>query len=419
MDTILLVVIDQLGWQDIRHFTDLQSVLGDPVCVEVPYFPTVTETAHASLAFSALPEGHGVIGGEWFTEVSKNTLGLCGISQAGGPLKPVTIELVRRHVECFVVAGKPKVAQLLFPISVAAPDLPALHVPEEMVRVTLDRNKSGDIFFKIDEAKTFPVPSPNRTPSDENDPLIDTLLIEQASLLLNKVRQPHRITNCLLFLGLPMVDRLGHRHPRDSETMCTHFKCVDKELAGFVKSNLDSETAVIVTGDHGWRPTDTVIWVEDGKFRRLRRGGVPEVLGMPDAIRPDENGVPAVVCDGGTVRLWVAPGEEAAAATQLRELLTPDLSDVYYGTTLTNLLNRFNSNHKNWGGVVGIAAYNVALCKRDWITKGQEPCVPRVPHAEHGTLNPDDRLVPLWRTRNGPAPDVVHTTFLQWVLERF
>lgn len=412
MDTLLIVVVDQLSWQDTPHFPKLRGLLGEATRIQVPYFPTVTETAHASFAFSAMPEQHGVIGSEWFVESPEGTLRRRGIDPTsetdsfGGDAHRVVVELARRNVECFVVAGKPNVAHLLFPGLVVS--------HQQVVWVPMDRST---LSLRPRAAKPFDIPCPRDNKANGlDDPRIDSLLIEQAGLLLDKVRRPEKSANCLLFLGLPMVDRLGHWNCRESDRLRTHFERLDQEVTRLIEANLEGDTAVVITGDHGWRKTDTAVWVEATGFWRLRHGGNEEHLGLPGGVRFDENRMPAIICDGGTVRLWTTKGKEEAVAEWLIGVLKEDLDSVRLGVGLSDYLNEFQSNHSNWGNVVGLAARHVALCKKEWITKNG---ITRVPCVEHGTHFPEDRTVPLWRTGNAPSPEIVHRSLGEWILGQF
>ena len=62
MSIVICVVVDQMGWQDRTSFPLLTKLLGTPNQVELPYFPTITETAHASISVAAPPSTHGIVG---------------------------------------------------------------------------------------------------------------------------------------------------------------------------------------------------------------------------------------------------------------------------------------------------------------------------------------------------------------------
>src|SRR5437867_53272 len=139
MKVFVLVVIDQLRWQDHVHFPRLDNRLGVPRCVSVPYLPSVTETAHASISVATLPAQHGVIGGGAWVRSVNGQLDYLKVDdsvflQSGfGAGNPFCRDLSDQAIDCFVLAAKHKVGQLIYP-------RPALNC----LRVTFDKRTKED-----------------------------------------------------------------------------------------------------------------------------------------------------------------------------------------------------------------------------------------------------------------------------------
>jgi hypothetical protein len=200
MDIVIYVILDQLGLQDAAQFPRLSALLGPPDPATVPYFPTVTETAHASFAVCSSPADHGVIGagsavgrsgiGFQFEEIDENVFSPSGCGYG----KPFIVELASKGVECLVVAGKRKVAQLLCPRPLAR---------EGVTRIWPDIEESRWNLVKPGDAKP---PLPRFALESLKDPETDALLIEAARMLLEHKREIdlQRYDGprpCFLFLG--------------------------------------------------------------------------------------------------------------------------------------------------------------------------------------------------------------------------
>jgi len=102
---------------------------------------------------------------------------------------------------------------------------------------------------------------------------------------------------------------------------------------------------------------------------------------------------PAVVCDGGTMRVWTEGNRENDVAEWLTEELGRYLANVRHGQALETFLDGFDSRHTNWGRIVCAARENVALCKTHWLENENGEI--SVPVAEHGSDAQCDRDVPM------------------------
>ncbi len=405
MDTVIFVIIDQLGWADREHFRALTGLLGEPRKVTTPYLPTVTETAHASVSVAASPRRHGIIGGESLVEAGHGALRLAQVDesvfQSGGygEGEPMCSNFAVGDADCFVVAGKRKVAQLLCPESLR---------PHTLSRVTFDRSSDSGFTWSIQTSRRDTPRFPDCNISELRDADTDSLLIQAAATLLDTAAEFGN--KRLLLLCLPRLDIVGHWNDRHSQAIVETLVRLDRELVEFLSSQFKGqECAVAVTGDHGWRPVDTAIWLSHQQLHCLKRSGERTAFDLPGGIRTyGREGRPAVVCDGETIRIWTEDSEEGRIAQWLNESFDGYLTDVAFGHALQAFLTRFESTHANWGQVVGFAKENVALCKPHWLE--HENCEVCVPAAEHGSHSDRDFAVPMW-TRNVAASQVMHTEF--------
>jgi len=263
MDTVIYVIVDQLGWEDREFFPALCDLLGEPRRVTVPYFPTLTETAHACFSTGAFPSKHGIIGGQSLVQTGASELDLAGVDEdvygvnGYGAGIPFVVDLASRDVECFVVAGKTKVAQLLCPSGLR---------PPRVTRITFRRKANLDLDWSVQSDRSITPELPECNISELRDTDTDLLLIRAAAALLDSTRESGE--PCLLFLALPRVDVVGHWLPRTSQAMVQCFRKLDEELTEFLSSRIrgEDECAIVVTGDHGWRSVDTAVWLDEGRF---------------------------------------------------------------------------------------------------------------------------------------------------------
>jgi hypothetical protein len=219
------------------------------------------------------------------------------------------------------------------------------------------------------------------------------------------------------FLGLPHTDVIGHRLPRTSSQMQEAFERLDLVLAEFLEPHVidAANTAVVVTGDHGWRSVDTAVWPSGDVFRCWTKGSKKKTLPLPPDLgirRYSDDGTLAVAFDGGALRVWTDRGREKDVARwmqdNLGEYLDP-VQRVLYGDELDSYLSSRNSRHANWGSVVCFADEHVALCQKDWIEDAQTATL-SLPVAEHGTAFKSDCNVPMW-THNVRLRDLLHNDF--------
>lgn len=411
MDTILFVIIDQMGWADCGQFRSLTRLLGEPRKVTTPYFPTVTETAHASVSVASPPKTHGIIGGESLVESGGGQLRLVQVdesvfqSRGYGDGTPFEHNFTAGDAECFVVAGKRKVAQLLCPEPLR---------PRTLTRVTFERSSGNRLCWSIQTSRRDTPILPDCSISELDDPDSDSLLIRAAATLLDCAAEFAK--NRVLLLCLPRLDAIGHWNDRDSRAIVETLQRLDRELTDFLSLQFEGqECAVVVVGDHGWRPVDTAIWFSNHQVNCLKLNGERTQFNLPDGIRTyGREGKPAILCDGGTVRIWTQEGQENGVARWLNDALGEYLTDVRFRPALEAFLEQHGSAHTNWGQVVGFAKENAALCKPGWVehTDGKV-CVPV---AEHGSDFERDLVVPMW-TRNVNASQAIHTEFGRHVAE--
>ncbi len=414
MKTFVTVVIDQLGWADRDNLKYITKRLGQPARVLTPYFPTVTETAHASLGTGSLPCSHGVIGSETLTG---RDLRHCRIRESiyvDNRAQQTTsrLEVLEdQGVQVFVVAGKENVAKLVDPRpNFSGPGVRVTYETDQMTEAlalsVLDEyGHQADPVWQLD---TAPFPNGRR------DPCFDSCLIEIARLLLRNARDPGR--DAFLFLGLPYLDVFGHDHTRANPDFATTIQKLDARLDKFLNEigiGQAQNAGAVVTGDHGCRDVIAAVWPDStNRMRYALSLGRTGVLSLPTQELLtffDEDGVerPAILFDGGTVRLWTKDGCADAVTRFLNNEnseWSAFLETAVIAKDLTACIRQVDaSRHDNWGHVVGIAKRNVALCKRSWMDLSQDGNA-KIPRGEHGTDCDEDREVPWWG-----QPDSHHT----------
>jgi len=247
MDTVIFVIIDQLGWADREHFRGLTGLLGEPRKVTTPYLPTVTETAHASVSVAASPRRHGIIGGESLVEAGHGALRLAQVDesvfQSGGygDGEPLCSNFAVGDADCFVVAGKRKVAQLLCPEALR---------PHTLTRVTFNRSSGSGFAWSIQTSRRDTPRLPDCHISELRDADTDSLLIQAAATLLDAAAESGKIR--LLLLCLPRLDIIGHWNDRDSQAIVETLERLDRELFEFLSSQFEGQPS------HAYRVRETV-----------------------------------------------------------------------------------------------------------------------------------------------------------------
>ena len=392
MKTFILVIVDQLGWRDRNRLPLLCKALGQPRQIVNNYLPTVTETAHATISTGTLPEQHGIIGEESLFQAQGGGIGSRRVDErvfrsgGYGAGTPLVLALCQGGIECLVVAGKPKVAHLLAPTGPLAPaGLTKLWLqPDRRGRLNWERTSTTRPLLPACELRSLATPC------------ADSLLIQAADGLLDDHFAVGGDRGVVLVLALPCVDILGHCNHRDSPLMDNAFGRLDDELTDFIKRRLEAGDAYTVVGDHGWRDVDTAVWLGNGKVWVCQRDEEPRSVELPDGIlhvgEVDE-AKPAIVCDGGTMRVWVREGDQESVATWFMENLPEGFDSVESGQELSTILKERERVHENWGHIVCFVKKNVAVCKREWVKKAEGI---RVPVVEHGTNFAEDATVPMW-----------------------
>lgn len=222
----------------------------------------------------------------------------------------------------------------------------------------------------------------------------NALLFDAATELLEK--RDRRVPT-LLFLGVPLIDKLGHRFERDSVQFAAGLIALDRALSKFLSEQRGPDVKFIVTADHGCRKvTECVSLSLDGSYLECWSAGGTKcdrkTLPIRD-IAKDQEGRPAIVLDGGTIRIWANdPASSRRIANHVRGELGSQLRKVF----LVTGSRRHRCSHEHWGQVVGIARRHVALCKRVWLFRDDCESPTNMVVGEHGTNWTDDAVVPWW-----------------------
>ncbi len=409
MRTFVVVVVDQLMFDDARHLSRVCELLGNPVPVDVEYFPTLTETAHASISTGTLPMRHGVIGDETYVPSCAGDLESVWVddevyvADGIGSGRPLVHDLYASGVQSFVISGKPKVALLLDPLYDRAGGSTRITFEFEP-----DQNDKGLMVYEIGEGGQHRKPRPPYPrPSNRLDPNLDRAMFNEANEALAFQRKDD--LPAFLFLGLSRLDTLGHENHRSSSAFVEALALLDELIFELLADHglLDDDVSrVIITGDHGCRNIQRLVALSEDN-RHLKAWATepwtPQapLFSMPlpvDLLRQDSNSKPAVILDGGTIRFWVQEGEEEKIVTWLRDRCFSFLDVAGVAAELPSEIGPWTraSVHANWGDVVGIASRDVALCKRSWLFGGAHDFPSTRVVGEHGTATMEDRRVPWW-----------------------
>jgi hypothetical protein len=308
--------------------------------------------------------------------------------------------LAAAGAECFVVAGKDKVADIMAPRAfVPTRALVATYrQPDPLVKewhLMLEDGRSD-----VEDIDDLGPPDEDVAPSvvrSLDDKALDGGLVRLAEFLVTNCRErPH--APVFLFVGMHRLDLVGHRTPRDA--MADDLASVDEavaELVQWFRGTFESHR-VVVTADHGVRAVERCIVHFDGARPDgigSCPGGLLDVRG--DEIRagtspllgPRDDGY---IMDGGTVRAWNPPErlERVQSAVDGLACASPFLQSAI--------------GQPHWGHFFAEANANVALCKPHWlgVIDLASNTVSKPVVAEHGTRHADDRTVPWWGCPNGP-----------------
>ncbi len=414
MKTFVAICVDQLGWSHCGDLPNLTTFLdAKPRLVRASYLPTLTETAHVTLASGTSPSSHGVVGGEVIRRDGDRLVHLRMADDAynGGRPGDGSELLHRLHevdVQTFVIAGKDKVAFALDPRPSKVDRGSDVAFRATYERVYAD---DGRRILKIQDGKEEAAfwPSFSLDKRCLKHPDTDRLLLQAAHKLLQNRWDPAR--HAFVFVGLPHLDQVGHRHPRTSEEVEDALKLLDVEIPRFLESCREEAEdpdglRTVVMGDHGSHEVDRVVWPQGGRIWAAVRGGQQVELPLPveHLERSPADGSPAMIFDGGTVRFWTKPGQARAVVDFLQEKKNRWGEFLEHVVTLAELdraigkADADTSHHENWGDVVGFATQQASLCKLDWMrwesVDGEQH--PIAPWGEHGTSCDADRSVVWW-----------------------
>lgn len=392
MKAFLLIVIDQLRYDEHQFFPKLGASLGAPQKYRTDVFPTLTESVHASIATGSLPGAHGVIGDEWFEEdgsyrcISTRKARRDPFLDAPSAGRLIGRALAARGVDCFVVAGKEKVADIMAP--------PAFR-PRGAVVASYRSERDNRYHLHIDDCRRsteFARDLPEEAVAEGafhnlRDPAIDMALVGVMTHLIEKHRSDDE-TPLFAFVGFHRLDVIGHRQRR--ATLGPVFASIDAAtdllVRRFQEHFIDSR--IVVTADHGVRPVDRCVVYSDeaGGFIEIRGTDVLDLRSPVGSPRGDGH-----VMDGGTLRAWNPPER---------------LSRVERALGAFNCTAPFRSMrdvHPRWGDRVAEASLDVGLAKPDWLGDIDlvAKSVSRPIIAEHGTASPEDAEVPWWCSGGG------------------
>ncbi len=263
-------------------------------------FPSVTYPSHTTMITGAIPRRHGIYyntpfepegqTGRWYWHASAIRV-------------PTLWDAVRE-------AGL-KSASLGWPVSVGAPI--AWNIPEfwslERDVPALDAIRSAtrplELFAEVEREATGPF-----TDSDFEDRLLrDDRIGVAAAYLLEQYRP------ALLTVHLIAVDHFQHESGRDAPMVRRAVATVDRAVRYVVeaaqRSGIQSRTAFIVTGDHGFVDVDTLVapnvWLVEA--------------GMMEAQRDRGDWRAAFHRTGGSVFLHLRDPEDQEAVSEVRALL--------------------------------------------------------------------------------------------------
>lgn len=264
MRTVLIIIVDQLTVPDAASFARLSTRYGQPASCDIGLAPSLTETAHATLATGIDPDAHGVIGGDW-------------MSAPGYLWSPLVADaLADGGARLFVVATKPKVAKLMIPYGQR---VPTRH-PDRLLSTTTDSRPSGHLLVTRDGAGALI--SSHVLPGD---PFAETIWADEAVIdaAIDIVRNQY---DAEIFSGIVVsladVDVKGHRVPRGNARLTAHLQRIDQRIIDLIDAVAASTDAlgatldVMVTSDHGVRPITTEVFVPPGEsVAKVRSTGLP------------------------------------------------------------------------------------------------------------------------------------------------
>lgn len=271
-----VLLVDGLGWRQLRRHADVAPFLsgvaegdvGSGRAISTP-FPSTTVTGLASLGTGLPPGGHGLVG--------------CAFRISGHDHRVMNALAWQFH------GRVPDVA-------LGQEPLPETFQPFATV---FERARSGGVDACLvgpghlrDTPLTRAVLRGGRYESVES-------LDDLAAVLTRELAGPGRR---LVYAYHPNLDTTGHMQGADSEAWRFELGRVDR-VAATIAQRLGSDTALVVTGDHGM--------VDVPQERRLDLADLPELA----------TGVQMLGGEGRARHVYVEPGAEADVNAAWRQVL--------------------------------------------------------------------------------------------------
>jgi predicted AlkP superfamily pyrophosphatase or phosphodiesterase len=403
LKTVIVILIDQLKWDDHIYFPNITRILGSPQKYDVPYFPTITETAHASISTNHYQYYHGVVGSESFNIVEnpsiiveKKVINEDWCKSFEVDKKNIQIHKFNNSgIQTFVLSAKDKVAKLIDPEDQREGRTCRIFCRQPENFQNLEYFIDGNDLVM----KNWPALK-NNLPKLETleDERIDQAFLDIAKeMLSDKFRDPAK--DAVFFLSLSYTDTSGHKFGHNNQHFIKGLKRLDKSIGDFISNCKRDETSdpiFWVISDHGCREIKHYIWPsEDEKRINVAENGiVNKVIDIPvDYLYEFEyefDKKPTITFDGGMMRLWVRKEALKKMADFLKEKLSPYIDEIVF-FKLDKISRYFN--HRNFGNITVLAKKDVAFCKRAWVLKNN---IFNYPLGEHGSQFDEDRIVPFW-----------------------
>ncbi len=211
---VLLLVLDGLGSRWLARHSAGSALAAHHVAELTSVFPTTTASAITTFLTGDAPQQHAVTGWfMWFRELGAVLSVLPGNPRYGG------VGYAQAGVDLDKLLGHRPIVERMRTQSV-------LVSPSYIARSDFNLAHLGN-------ARLVTHKSPEQ-------------LFRASARAIRKAREPS-----YLYAYWPGLDGIGHEHGMESPQAVAHFRELDERFAAFLESIAGTDTAVLVTADHG------------------------------------------------------------------------------------------------------------------------------------------------------------------------
>ena len=424
---LLIIVVDQLRYAYAPLLKETVKTFPIFHASDSCSAPTLTETMHASIATGVFPKKHGIISDGFFNQ-SKNKASYWSFDTMykkhyipqlkNGSLPLLASCAYDAGYQVLVFGGKDKTVKLMSEAEKCTArswwgqqinGTYGFNLEYSNLRIKRALEKPLETLLPFDKANVV---------SSRFDAKVCDIAMKSYATLKNEIGP------WAIFILFPALDYIGHAFGPGSHQVKQALEQVDSFIMRIYNETSDDNPILLITGDHGCRAVNTAIVLDDEKnpsqFVVYQRNNAVFKHSCDIPLPALKIGViNHISFDGGLFRIWLSNKRSISTVhSWLQSSLGAYISTSNAQGVDESLVIR-NSAHDHLGDIFAFSKQNVAFFKHGWC-KGADKipsrssliCSQEMPMGEHGSLEDDDRIVPLFMSENisGQLQQLMPTT---------